>query len=139
MKYIFLILFILIYNKSMYRLSFIARCYLNLLLMRHSFASVDFILFIKHYLYHIINPIIIHITIISLLSFFSLTLSLSRHTTSNFTERFNDTLIWYSFNRAPSNFTSSPGETLCTIVVASSPVFVRLRSRSWFRGGIFAI
>lgn len=44
--------------------------------------------------------------------FFSLSLSLflSRHTAGNFTERFNDTLIWYSFKRAPSNFTSSPAK-----------------------------
>lgn len=45
------------------------------------------------------------------------------YTPNNFAERFNDTLIWYSFNHAPSNFTPSPSETLCAIVVASSLVF----------------
>lgn len=48
--------------------------------------------------------------------------SLFLYTASNFAERFNDTLIWYSFNRAPSNFTPSPKHF--------APSWSRLRSSS---------
>jgi len=81
--------------------------------------AVNFTVYLKYVciIYRIVDSIVPLFFIIINISL------LFRYIASNFTERFNDTLIWYSFKRAPSNFTSSQSETLYAIVATSSPVF----------------
>lgn len=125
----FLISSISIYVKSRRltcRLIFITRRYSNPRLTQFP-TAVGFTVYLKHgcIIYRTAGPAVPPPFIIIIDTPYSLPLSraLPTHATGNFAERFNDTLIWYSFKRAPSNFTSSPGETLCAIVAASSPVF----------------